>query len=96
MQSSIPLIDCQKRLQKSQNNVLLPSSPDLNPVENLWAILKHEIYSEGKQYTSLNSISESVVAASATIDREQIKTLNNCMNRQLMKVIEKKGGYTGH
>lgn len=31
-----------------------PSSPDLNPIENL-ALLKQEIYSEGKQYTSLNS-----------------------------------------
>lgn len=44
------------------------SSPDSNPIENLWAILKHKIYSEGKQHTSLNSIWEAVVAASATND----------------------------
>ena len=28
-----------------------PSSPDLNPIENLWALLKWEIYGEGKQDT---------------------------------------------
>ncbi|KAJ1120314.1 hypothetical protein NDU88_008488 [Pleurodeles waltl] len=33
-----------------------PCSPDLNPIENLWSIIKCEIYKEGKQYTSLNSV----------------------------------------
>ena len=28
-----------------------PSSPDLNPIENVWTLLKCEIYSEGRQYT---------------------------------------------
>ncbi|XP_053561527.1 rac GTPase-activating protein 1 [Bombina bombina] len=32
-----------------------PCSPDLNPIENPWSIIKCEIYKEGKQYTSLNS-----------------------------------------
>ncbi|CAI5674837.1 unnamed protein product [Oreochromis niloticus] len=40
-----------------------PCSPDLNPIENLWSIIKCEIYKEGKQYTSLNSVWEAVVAA---------------------------------
>ncbi|XP_070404420.1 transposable element Tc3 transposase [Nothobranchius furzeri] len=39
-----------------------PCSPDLNPIENLWSIIKCEIYKEGKQYTSLNSVWEAVVA----------------------------------
>ena len=50
-----------------------PSSPDLDPVENLWALLKREIYSEGKQYTSLNSVWEAVVAAAQKVDRQQIE-----------------------
>ncbi|KAJ8369355.1 hypothetical protein SKAU_G00093830 [Synaphobranchus kaupii] len=73
-----------------------PSSPDLNPIENLWALLKREIYSQGRQYTSLNSIWEAVVDASAKVDREQIKTLTNSMDGRLMAIIEKKGGYIGH
>uniref|UniRef100_A0A674BLC1 SR-related CTD-associated factor 1 n=1 Tax=Salmo trutta TaxID=8032 RepID=A0A674BLC1_SALTR len=68
-----------------------PSSPDLNPIENLWALLKCEIYSDGRQYTFLNSIWEAVVAASVKIDREQIKKLTDSMDGRLMAVIENKG-----
>ena len=61
-------------------------APFLNPIENLWALLKREIYSEGKQYTSLNSVWEAVVAAAQKVDS---------MNGRLVTVIEK-GGYIGH
>lgn len=65
-----------------------PSSPDLNPIENLWALLKREIYSDGRQYTFLNSIWEAVVAASVKIDREQIKKLTDSMDGRLMAVMK--------
>ena len=73
-----------------------PSSPDLNTIEQLWALLKREIYSEGKQYTSLNSLWEAVVAAAKKVDRQQIKKLTESINGRLITVIEKKGGYIGH
>lgn len=40
-----------------------PSSLDLIPIKNLWALLKRVIYREGKQCTSLNSVWEAGVAA---------------------------------
>ncbi|XP_039618203.1 uncharacterized protein LOC120534678 [Polypterus senegalus] len=47
---------------KEEKLMTWPScSPDLNPIENLWSIIKYEIYKEGKQYTSLNSVWEAVV-----------------------------------
>ena len=70
-----------------------PSSPDLNPIENLWSLLKQEIYSEGKQYTSLNSVWEAVAAAAQNVDRQQIKKLTDSMNGRLITVIEKKSGF---
>lgn len=70
-----------------------PSSLDLNPIENLWSLLKRTIYGEGKQYTSLTSVWEAVVAAAQKVDRQQIKELTDSMDGRLMTVIEKKGGY---
>ena len=64
------------------------TSPDLHPIENLWSLLKQEIYSEGKQYTSLNSVWEAVVAAAQNVDSHQIKKLTDSMNRRLITVIE--------
>lgn len=52
-----------------------PSSPDLNPIENFWTLLKQDIYSGGKRYTSLNSVWDAVVAAAQKADSEQIKKL---------------------
>ena len=73
-----------------------PCSPDLNPIENLWSIIKREVYKEGKQYTSLNSVWEAVVAAAHNVGREQIKKLTESMDGRLLSVLMKKGGYIGH
>ena len=73
-----------------------PDRPDLNPIENLWSLLKQDIYSEGKQYTSLYCVWEAVVAAAQNVDRQQIKTLTDSMNGRHVTVIEKKGVYIGH
>ena len=85
-----------KGLKDERRMTWPPSSPDLNPIENLWALLKREIYGEGKQYTSLHSVWEAVVAAAQKVDRQQIKQLTDFMNGGLMTVIAKKGGYIGH
>lgn len=42
---------------KDERIMTRPSSPDLNPVENLWALLKREIYIEGKNSTPLWTLS---------------------------------------
>ncbi|KAI5624251.1 tripartite motif-containing protein 16, partial [Silurus asotus] len=71
-----------------------PCSPDLNPIENLWSIIKCAIYKEGKQYTSLNSVWEAVVAAARNVDGEQIKTPTESMDGRLLSVLAKKETYT--
>lgn len=72
-------------------------SHDLIPIENLWAFLKKEIYSYGKQYTSLNSLWASLLVASAKIgcDHVKEKKLTESMYMRLIQVLEKKGGYFG-
>ncbi|CAL9698388.1 unnamed protein product [Knipowitschia caucasica] len=73
-----------------------PCSPDLNPIENLWALIKRDLYREGKQYTSLNSVWEALVVTAQKVDCQQIKKLKDSMDGRLLSVIENKGGYIGH
>ncbi|CAI5667793.1 unnamed protein product [Oreochromis niloticus] len=84
-----------KGIKKEKLMTWPPCSPDLNPIENLWSIIKCEIYKEGKRYTSLNSVWEAVVAAARNVDGEQIKTLTESMDGRLLSVLAKKGGYIG-
>ena len=69
------------------------NSPDLNPIENLWHVLKFKIrrvpISNKKQLIKeLNRIWEN------EISNDLLKTLANSMNRRLKCVIKVKGGLT--
>lgn len=66
----------------------------LNPIENFWLLVKQEMYSEGKQSTSLNSVWDAVVVAAQKVDCEQMKKVTLWMEG--LWLIKKKGGYTGH
>ena len=68
-------------------------SPDLNPIENFWSILKRKIYEDGKQYSFKNCLWEAIQNCAAAVDKDTIKTLADAMNNRLIKVIGAKGGY---
>ena len=38
--------------QKQNLMMFSPNYPDLNPIENLWFIIKRKIYADGKQFAS--------------------------------------------
>ena len=38
-------------------------SPDLNPVENIWAILSHSVYANGKQYDNVADLKTAIFQA---------------------------------
>lgn len=50
---------------------LPPYSPELNPAENMWAILKRKF--TNKLYHTLEEVSEFITNATATITKESIK-----------------------
>lgn len=72
-----------------------PVSPDLNPIENFWSILKQDIYHEGRQFSSKKSLWEAVLAATSKISPEQIRKLTASVDGRLLSVIQKKGGHIG-
>ena len=39
------------------------NSPDLNPVKNLWAILCHSVYADGKQYTNITELKAAIISS---------------------------------
>lgn len=70
------------------------NSPDLNPIENIWGMMKLEVYR--KQYNNLDELKAAVEAA---WDRITLTTLRNCMRsipRRMSKVIRLRGGYIGY
>ena len=49
-----------------------PQSPDLNPIENLWATIKRRVYPADKQYTSQEQLWEAIKDVCAALEPQEI------------------------
>jgi hypothetical protein len=72
------------------------SSPDLNPLENYWAILKSRLYSGGRQFSTKNELWKAILETFAQMDADLAGTLTNSVDRRLVDVLVRKGGYIFH
>ena len=70
-----------------------PCSPDLNPIEHLWSILKRGVYEGGEQFTSKDALWRKIVDVARAITPFQIKQLTSSVDKRLFKVISTNGGY---
>ena len=70
-------------------------SPDLNPIENLWATIKRRVYPADKQYTSQAELWEAIKDVCAALEPHEIQNLTSSMDDRLFKVIQKTGAYIG-
>jgi hypothetical protein len=52
------------------------NSPDLNPIEHIWELLKQRIYKDNKIYTSLNALE---AAWYTTGDELSLEDINECI-----------------
>ena len=68
-------------------------SPNLNPIENLWSILKRKIYSRGRQYTSKDDLWNAVLTAAKEISSDEIECLTSSMDQRLFSLVDKNGNY---
>lgn len=71
-------------------------SPDCNPVENLWAIISHDVYANMTQYHSLDDLKEAIQYAWEKVPLETLKKLSNSMVGRCLSAVDKRGGYTQH
>lgn len=83
----------------ASNNInVLPdwpaNSPDLNPIENVWGIIKQQVYRH--RYNSLAQLKAAVEAAWDAIALHTLQNLMGNMPRRLQRVVARNGGYTGY
>jgi hypothetical protein len=69
-------------------------SPDLNPIENLWAIVKKRIAEVGP--ATLPELINVIIAAWNAISPEEVANLTHSMPNRLQKTVEAEGGPNGY
>ena len=85
----------QKGFEESKIMTWPAQSPDLNPIENLWSIVKMRVYPGTKQYTSKAELWTAIQNVCAALKPQEIKDLTQSMDSRLFKVIQNNGRYTG-
>ncbi|CAF4582155.1 unnamed protein product, partial [Rotaria socialis] len=77
-------------------NVLLwpSSSPDLNPIENLWGILARKVYARGKQFRTKEQLKTTITKSWEEISIEQLRALVESMPERIFEVIKLNGAKT--
>lgn len=71
-------------------------SPDLNPIENVWAIMVREVYKEGRQYSSVGDLKRRVIEVWAELDQGILCNLVRSMPNRLFQVINRNGDVTDY
>jgi transposase len=78
-----------------------PNSPDLNPIENLWTLLKQKIYKlrpdllhMSNNETTLNILINTAKEAWQEIDLSILERLSESMPRRVQAIIDSEGWYT--
>ena len=65
-----------------------PNSPDLNPMENLWAIIKRRVYCNGRQFTNLKDLWTAIQEVSVSITPSEISNLTSSVDQRLVKILK--------
>lgn len=71
-----------------------PNSPDMNPIENLWAIMKRRV--EELNPTNVNELIEIIIDVWNNVSVNEIHNLIDSMNSRLQLVVANGGGRNGY
>ena len=71
-------------------------SPDLNPIENLWSIIKTQVYEKGRQFGNKKELWERILKVSSQISPEVVKKLTSSVDERLVKLIQNGGKQIKH
>ena len=71
-----------------------PSSPDLNPTENLWSMVKKKLYEGGKTIQQQSRpIGRKLKTTILEVEPAEVKKITKLMVYRLLAIIEKKSHY---
>ena len=71
-----------------------PNSPDLNPIENVFSLMKRFVRRAAP--STIEELRQSVLDAWESIDLETLQKLFDSMSRRMEAVIRLKGKRTGY
>ena len=76
--------------KKNIDRIAWPSnSPDMNPIENVWNILKNRLGKLGS--SNLTELEKHIKTEWSNLPRNLIETLVSSMSNRIKQVIERKG-----
>jgi transposase/uncharacterized protein (DUF2267 family) len=70
------------------------NSPDLNPIENLWAIIKQRLDEFKNRPKNFDELWEQVQQVWEKISREDIESLYESLPNRIQQVLKRRGGYS--
>ena len=73
---------------------MLPLMP-LNPIQNVWSIVKQRVYADRKKYSSKDALWEAKKQATDSIPRSLIRKLTESVNERLFDIIRFNGSHVG-
>jgi transposase len=82
-----------------QEIVCLPwpaRSPDLNPIENAWAVLARAVYANGRQFADRQSLITAILRCWGEISTDYMTNLINSMPNRCADVLVLQGKKTSH
>ena len=68
-----------------------PMSPDLNPIENIWSMMKEKVYKQKSVHKNITELWDGITSAWYSLIIEVFKNLYESIPQCLIKVIEEKG-----
>jgi hypothetical protein len=71
-----------------------PNSPDPNPIENVWAAMKRQVYA--KHHNTLAELKAAVQQAWAGLPVSTLKTLMASLDQRKAKCLQRDGGHAGY
>ena len=54
-----------------------PASPSLNPIQNLWSVVKMKLHEGGKQYNSKADLLKAIKTTMSEIELAEVKNKQN-------------------